>query len=112
MAARACLLCGAKDGACGDQPLVFAPLDLDQKGSSVADDKIYLPKQTTNRGLAGYRGENIVVIDPATGKEDRRATSHANKSAAEQAREQAEAAEAAVAARPEPDVVTTKADGK
>lgn len=111
MAARACLLCGAKDGACGDQPLVFAPLDLSEKGTLVADDKIYLPKQATNRGVAGYRGENIVVVDPVTGKEDTKATRFANKSAQEQVREQTEAAEAA-AARPVADVVTTKADGK
>ncbi len=110
MAVRPCPVCGAKDGTCGDQPLVFAPLDLSEKGAQVADDKVYLPKQTTNRGVAGYRGENIVVVDPATGKEDRKATASANKSASEQAREQAEAAEAAAAARPEPDVIATKAD--
>lgn len=112
MAARPCPICGAENGTCGDQPLVFAPLDLSEKGAQVADDKIYLPKQTTNRGVAGYRGENIVVVDPATGKEDKKATTTANKSAADQAAEQAEAAEAAAAARPEPDVVTTKGVAK
>ena len=31
------------------------------------DKKVYLPKQHVKRGVAGYRGENIVVVD-AKGK--------------------------------------------
>lgn len=98
MAVRRCPVCGAIDGTCGDQPLVFAPIDLSLKGTPMADDKVYLPKQQTNRGVAGYRGENIVVVDPATGKEDKAATRAAARSAAEQDREQAEAAKAQAAA--------------
>lgn len=27
------------------------------------DTKVYLPKQNVRRGIAGYRGDNIVVVD-------------------------------------------------
>ena len=45
------------------------------------DTKVYLPKQKSRRGVAGYRGKNVVVIDPATGNEDKKATAAANKAA-------------------------------
>lgn len=32
-------------------------------------DKIYVPKQRVKRGVAGYRGKNIVVVD-AKGRQD------------------------------------------
>lgn len=32
------------------------------------DTKVYLPQQRVKRGVAGYRGEDIVVVDPDTGK--------------------------------------------
>lgn len=35
----------------------------------VADTKVYLPKQNVRRGVAGYRGKDVVVVDPATGKQ-------------------------------------------
>lgn len=35
----------------------------------MADTKIYLPKQKVRRGVAGYQGKNIVVVDPATAKQ-------------------------------------------
>ena len=44
------------------------------------DTKVYLPKQTSRRGVAGYRGSNIVVVD-REGKEDKKATSEAKKAA-------------------------------
>jgi hypothetical protein len=47
----------------------------------VADTKIYVPKQKTNRGVAGYKGKNVVVVDPATGEEDKAATKAAAKAA-------------------------------
>ena len=34
----------------------------------MADSKIYLPQQKVRRGKAGYKGKNVVVIDPDTGK--------------------------------------------
>jgi hypothetical protein len=36
----------------------------------MADGKVYLPKQRTNRGKAGYKGDphKYVVIDQDTGK--------------------------------------------
>lgn len=30
------------------------------------DSKIYLPKQRVRRGIAGYHGKNVVVVDPST----------------------------------------------
>ena len=45
------------------------------------DTKVYLPKQQTRRGVAGYRGKNIVVVDPETGNEDKKATTEATKAA-------------------------------
>ena len=44
------------------------------------DTKVYLPKQQTRRGVAGYRGKNIVVVD-TDGKEDKKATAAAKKAA-------------------------------
>ena len=37
----------------------------------MADTKVYLPKQQIEprRGVAGYKGKDIVVVDPATGNE-------------------------------------------
>lgn len=35
----------------------------------MADTKIYVPKQKQSRGVAGYRGANVVVVDPESGKE-------------------------------------------
>lgn len=35
----------------------------------MADNKIYVPKQTVRRGKAGYRGDNVVVVDRESGKE-------------------------------------------
>lgn len=46
----------------------------------MADTKVYLPKQKTRRGVAGYRGEGIVVVD-AEGKEDKKASAAAAKAA-------------------------------
>lgn len=42
----------------------------------MADQPIYLPKQSVKpgRGVAGYKGKDVIVIDPATGKEDGVAT--------------------------------------
>lgn len=51
----------------------------------MADTKIYLPKQRTRRGVAGYRGKDIVVVGE-DGKEDKKATAAAHKSATEQAK--------------------------
>lgn len=48
----------------------------------MADTKVYLPKNKARRGVAGYKGDNIVVVDPATGKEDTAATKAAKKAAA------------------------------
>lgn len=69
-----CPICGKANGTCGDQPLAYPPIDIpltipNLKGAMVADTKIYLPKQTVRRGVAGYRGKDVVVVDPATRKE-------------------------------------------
>lgn len=62
----ACPVCGAPDGLCtGDAP--FDPgkvIDLAPKGATVAEDtKVYLPKQHVRRGVAGYKGDDVVVVD-------------------------------------------------
>lgn len=74
--ARICPVCGAKDGACGDAgPLAFAPILAPTKGAlSVAGkgDKgpiLYMPKQQTRRGKAGYKGDRVVIIGS---KQDKR----------------------------------------
>jgi hypothetical protein len=54
-------------------------------------DKVYLPKQVVTRGKPGYRGEDIVVIDPATGKEDKAASRAAARSTEEADRDTATA---------------------
>lgn len=67
-----CPVCGKADGSCGDQPLAFPPIVAFGEGGSVVadkDGKVYMPKQTTRRGVAGYRGNNIIVVD-AKGKPD------------------------------------------
>lgn len=46
---------------------------------TVAETKVYVPKQKTKRGVAGYKGPNVVVVDPATGAEDKAATKAADK---------------------------------
>jgi hypothetical protein len=61
-----CPICGKANGACGHQPLAFPPIDLTFKGAKMADRKIYVPKQRTNRGVAGYRGTNVVIVDDKT----------------------------------------------
>lgn len=63
-----CPVCGKADGTCGDQPLAFPPIHaIGEKGSELMADadeeKVYLPLQRSRRGKAGYRGENIVVVD-------------------------------------------------
>lgn len=35
----------------------------------MADQKIYLPKQRVTRGVPGYKGKGIVIVDPDTKKE-------------------------------------------
>jgi hypothetical protein len=64
-----CPICGKASGSCGDQPLAFPPIDPIAKGANVADTKIYVPKQRQSRGVAGYRGANVVIVDPDSGKE-------------------------------------------
>ena len=46
----------------------------------MADTKVYLPAQKTRRGVAGYRGSDIVVMG-ADGKEDKKASAAAAKAA-------------------------------
>jgi hypothetical protein len=78
----ACPICGKANGACGHQPLAFPPITALNEVANVADDKkIYVPKQKVKRGVAGYRGKDVVVVDPETGKEDKAATQAANKAA-------------------------------
>lgn len=57
-----CPICGKADGACGDQPLAFPPIDF-KRGTTMADKNIYVPKQVVKRGKAGYRGANVIVVD-------------------------------------------------
>lgn len=33
------------------------------EGKPMADTKIFVPKQPVKRGVAGYRGKNVVVVD-------------------------------------------------
>lgn len=53
----------------------MAPFDPDKvydpriRSTTVADTKVYLPKQHVRRGVAGYKGKDVVVVDPATRKE-------------------------------------------
>lgn len=70
MKGQPCPVCGAKDGACGDTPLAFAPISSLTGAETLANNEtVYLPKQKTRRGVAGYRnlGKNTVVVD-ADGK--------------------------------------------
>jgi hypothetical protein len=63
-----CPVCGAKDGACGEQALVLAPLTLTRepvKEAGMAERKIYLPAQRSVRGKPGYLGSNIVIVGSA-----------------------------------------------
>jgi hypothetical protein len=68
-----CPVCGAERGACGDQPLVFAPLDVAPprpRGAEMAvskNDRPRMPRQymPPGRGEAGYNG-NVEVYDPTT----------------------------------------------
>lgn len=53
----------------------------------MAETKIYLPKQKTRRGVAGYRGAGIVVVD-ADGKEDKKASAAAAKAGKKPAAEE------------------------
>lgn len=50
----------------------------------MADTKIYVPKQTVRRGVAGYRGKGIVIVDPTKAKAE--AAAAAKKAAAEAAK--------------------------
>lgn len=34
----------------------------------MADTKVYLPRQTVRRGKAGYKGKDVVIVDPKTSK--------------------------------------------
>lgn len=80
--ARECHICGARNGACGHQPLAFPPITALNEVSTVAEEKkVYVPKQKTKRGVAGYRGKDLIVVDPETGKEDKAATAAAHKAA-------------------------------
>lgn len=79
-----CPICGKANGACGDQPLAFPPLTaLNEVNPVATESKVYLPKQKVKagRGVAGYRGKDVVVVDPETGKEDKAATAAAHKAA-------------------------------
>jgi hypothetical protein len=77
----ACPVCGTPNGACGHTELAYPPItSLTERDQMATDTKVYLPKQKSRRGVAGYRGSNIVVVD-ADGKEDKKATSEANKAA-------------------------------
>jgi hypothetical protein len=75
----ACIVCGEANGTCGHQPLAFPPITALTEVNPVADTKIYVPKQKSRRGVAGYRGANVVVVDPDTGKEDKQATAKAQR---------------------------------
>jgi len=77
----ACPICGKANGACGHQPLAFPPITALSEVTPVAEQKIYVPKQKVKRGVAGYRGKDVVVVDPETGKEDKAATAAAHKAA-------------------------------
>lgn len=64
-----CPICGTADAACGHTPLAFPPITAPGERSNVASDgKIYLPRQKVKFGRAGYKGANVVVVDPDTGK--------------------------------------------
>jgi hypothetical protein len=79
---KPCPVCGKAKGACGHQPLAFPPIASLTEVRTVAEtQKIYVPKQRTKRGVAGYRGKDLVVVDPATGAEDKKATAAAHKAA-------------------------------
>lgn len=63
MSSARCPVCGVAGGAClGHLP--FEPSKvINTEGAVVATEKIYLPKQRVKRGVAGYRGKDIVVMD-------------------------------------------------
>jgi hypothetical protein len=85
-----CPVCGAPDAACGHQELRYPPIPSLETVITTStgavdmaeDTKVYLPRQRVRRGTAGYRGKNIVVVDPDTGKTDAAATKAANKPSA------------------------------
>lgn len=65
MKGQPCPICGALDGSCGDQPLAFAPISLPGAVNVANNETVYLPKQNTRRGVAGYRnvGKNMKIVD-------------------------------------------------
>jgi hypothetical protein len=52
----------------------------------MADTKVYLPAQKSRRGVAGYRGDNNLVVVGRDGKEDKKATAAAHKADADRAK--------------------------
>jgi hypothetical protein len=63
-----CPVCGTAGGACTGHASFDLSKVISTEGAIVAD-KIYVPKQRVKRGVAGYRGKNIVVVD-AKGRQD------------------------------------------
>jgi len=65
MLGQPCPVCGAKDGACGDTPLAFAPIPVLGAEPMANSEQVFLPQQRTRRGVAGYRNltKNTVVVD-------------------------------------------------
>lgn len=54
----------------------------------MADTKVYLPKQTVTRGVPGYKGKDIVVVDPKNNRQlSAEADAKASKDEAAKARE-------------------------
>lgn len=47
----------------------------------MADTTVYLPRQHTNRGTAGYKGRDVVVVDTETGHQEPAATKAKPKTA-------------------------------
>lgn len=45
----------------------------------MADKKVYVPKQHVKRGVAGYFGANVVVVDAKTGDEKPATTKSSKK---------------------------------
>lgn len=65
-----CPVCGAPGGTCGDTPLTKPVItSLNERNPSMADTKVYLPKQNVKRGKAGYKGKDVIVVD-ANGKQE------------------------------------------
>lgn len=66
-----CIVCGASDRSCGEQHLMFPPIDLSERGASVAEEDKFnsYPQQRTNRGVAGYKNlpkGAVIVEQPKT----------------------------------------------